>query len=86
MKKRSIILAMFLLILIYFLLLRPIFTGNLIEGTEQSYTKTICNQMACESYQITCKGKKLIGFAFTGNIIENKEHPINLIDKNNLCD
>ena len=86
MKKTAIIATMILVILIYFLVLRPTFTGNLIEGTEHSFTKTICNQFACESYQITCKGKELTGFKFTGNLIENQNNPIELIDKNRLCD
>lgn len=76
---------MIFIILLYFVILRPTFTGNLIEGTQHAYTKAICNQKVCEDYYIECQGKKLTKFSPTGQTIENNNHPIELIDNNNLC-
>jgi len=87
MKKVLIISAIFLMVILsYFVVLRPTFTGNIIEGTQHTYTKAICDQTTCEDYYIECLGKKLTKITFTGHAIENKNHPIELIDENRLCD
>lgn len=87
MKKITLILSIiFILTLSYFGILRPNFTGNLIDGMEHAYTKAICNQTICEDHFIECKGKKLTKITPTGQTIKNKNHPIELIDNKNLCD
>lgn len=85
----TIILILSIIISIYFFLVQPNITGEIIL-TEYTYTKAICNETNfCQDNEIVCKGEELIEVnPISGAVIQNSEEwqdPRGEQSETNLC-